>query len=275
MLVGYMIMKSFMKYPGSKQLMMSRLLRHLPKQGECLVECFAGSCSVALNTNYERYLLNDANPDLIHLYRLVQYSPEHVIAATKGLFTAHSNRDSWFYAIRRAYNESRDADERAFMLLYLSRHCFNGLIRYSSKGDFNTPFGDYTKPYFPEREVAEKLENAVFSSMDFREFLLVAAEQPGEKVCYADPPYLKHDSASQVFTAYTKQGFSLQSHVDLNRMLFELRPAFVKTLLSNHDGQLLTDTYNSAMRTVRFRVQRTISAKTKQRKSAPEVLLYY
>jgi hypothetical protein len=37
--------------------------------------------------------------------------------------------------------------------VYLNKHCFNGLCRYNAKGGFNTPFGRYKKPYFPEKEM--------------------------------------------------------------------------------------------------------------------------
>ncbi|XCW70283.1 DNA adenine methylase [Kosakonia cowanii] len=49
---------------GSKARLMTQLRPHLPK-GKRLVEPFAGSCSVMLNTEYDEYLIGDVNPDFI------------------------------------------------------------------------------------------------------------------------------------------------------------------------------------------------------------------
>jgi len=42
---------------------------------------------------------------------------------------------------------------KAALFLYLNRHGYNGLCRYNASGEFNTPFGRYKKPYFPEKEM--------------------------------------------------------------------------------------------------------------------------
>lgn len=276
-----MAVRAFMKYPGSKQLMMSKLLRHIPRQGDILIECFAGSASVALNTSYKRYILNDSNKDLITLYKLVHDDPDAVIKETKSLFRSETNNPDYYYGIRDAFNLMTCLEDRAIVLLYLSRHGYNGLLRYNSHNQFNTPFGKYKKPYFPEHEMhffAEKLEHAEFHSLDFSTFINLAASTEGkrDKICvYADPPYLKHDTQSSVFTEYTAQGFKHERHVELDRLLTAKKQHFDRVLLSNHDGHLLRETYKGAQRIVRFKVPRTISAKTKERKPAPEVLLYY
>lgn len=262
--------------------MMKKLLRHLPRSGDVLIDVFTGSASVALNTSYRRYLLNDSNKDLITLYKLIQSNPELVIKETKTLFRAETNNPDYYYGVRDAFNLMTCLEDRAIVLLYLSRHAFNGLLRYNSQNQFNSPFGKYKQPYFPEREIryfAEKLEYAEFHSLDFSTFInLAVASIDGkrDKVCaYADPPYLKHDQQSTVFTEYTAQGFKQDRHIELDKLLTDNRHHFDRVLLSNHDGKLLRETYKGAQRIVRFKVPRTISAKTKERKPAPEVLLYY
>ncbi len=40
--------------------------------------------------------------------------------------------------MREAFNQSTDTEKRS-VLLYLSRHCYNGLCRYNSRGEFNVP----------------------------------------------------------------------------------------------------------------------------------------
>lgn len=270
-----------MKYPGSKQLMMAKLKRHL-QNGDVLVECCTGSASVALNTDFKHYVLNDANLDLITLYKLVQSNPEAVIRETKSLFRPETNNADYYYSIRNSFNLMTDPEERAVILLYLSRHGYNGLLRYNSSNGFNVPFGNYKTPYHPEPEIlyfAQKLEKAEFHCMDFVAFINMITkryENSGLTLSgYIDPPYLKHDNQTTVFTEYTAKGFSYERHVELDAILTQNRHHFGQVLVSNHDGKLLKETYKGAKRIVRFKVPRTISAKTKERKPAPEVLLYY
>ncbi|WP_275380568.1 DNA adenine methylase, partial [Xenorhabdus bovienii] len=59
--------KTILKWAGSKVRVMDKLLPHLPA-GKRLVEPFAGSCAVMMNTDYPAYLVADINADLINLY---------------------------------------------------------------------------------------------------------------------------------------------------------------------------------------------------------------
>lgn len=63
--------KTILKWAGSKVRIMEQLRPHLPK-AKRLVEPFAGSCAVMMNTDYEQYLIADANIDLIRLYKQVK-----------------------------------------------------------------------------------------------------------------------------------------------------------------------------------------------------------
>ena len=126
-----------LKYPDSKQLMMKRLLRHLPKKGDVLIDVFIGSASVPLNTKYKEYHLNDANTDLISLYRFIQHDVNTFIIESRKLFNTTTNNPEFYYSVREKFNQSQDNTERALLLLYHNRHCFNGLLRYNSRGIFN------------------------------------------------------------------------------------------------------------------------------------------
>lgn len=63
--------RPFLKWAGNKYRIIDRVRAALP-DGKCLIEPFAGSGAVFLNTNYERYIINDNNPDLIHLYNILK-----------------------------------------------------------------------------------------------------------------------------------------------------------------------------------------------------------
>ena len=59
-------MKPFLKWAGSKYRIVDRIKAVLPG-GKRLIEPFAGSAAVFLNTTYPDYLLADTNGDLINL----------------------------------------------------------------------------------------------------------------------------------------------------------------------------------------------------------------
>ena len=55
-------MSTILKWAGNKTAIMSELKKHLPA-GPRLVEPFAGSCAVMMETEYPSYLVADINPD--------------------------------------------------------------------------------------------------------------------------------------------------------------------------------------------------------------------
>lgn len=270
--------RSMMKWPGSKQLMLAKLFRHIPKRGDVLVEPFAGSCSVALNTNYKSYLLNDANPDLIELYKIARDEPDWLVKELSVLFVQENNCAARYGQLKRIYNQCANLRRRAVLLMYLSRHCFNGIVRYNRSGIFNVSFGDYKKPYLPVDEIhafSKKMQNARFFCMDFQKFIAFAAKESGEKVCYVDPPYLPLNNGKSVFTQYVAEGFPLARHKDIDTVIMENRALFTKVFVSNHLSVFLPTSYPSHIKKSSFNVTRTISCDAKNRKKAKEVLLYY
>ncbi|MBD2809872.1 Dam family site-specific DNA-(adenine-N6)-methyltransferase [Xenorhabdus sp. Vera] len=152
-----MVNKTILKWAGSKVRIMDKLLPHLPA-GRRLVEPFAGSCAVMMNTDYDEYLIADANADLIKLYKSVQTDCDHFIKSAAPWFSFFKESCD-FYELREAFNSGYEHGQfndylcRPALFLFLNRHCFNGLCRYNTKGEFNVPFGHYKKPYFPAAEI--------------------------------------------------------------------------------------------------------------------------
>ena len=60
-------MKPFLKWAGNKYRIVDKIPELLPP-GRRLIEPFAGSVAVFLNTDYEENVVNDLNSDLIHLF---------------------------------------------------------------------------------------------------------------------------------------------------------------------------------------------------------------
>ena len=136
--------KPFLKWAGGKTKLVPFIELNLPsKPRRRLVEPFAGSAALSLALDFDAYLLNDANPDLIGLYRLLKQEKQEFIDFAHSFFIPENNRESRFYELREQFNHSNDLPERSALFIYLNRHAFNGLCRYNSKGKFNVPFGRY------------------------------------------------------------------------------------------------------------------------------------
>src|SRR5437660_1466876 len=147
------IKKPFLKWAGSKTRLITCLKPYLPIGEHRYVEPFVGSGAVFLNTDYSETLLCDSNEDLINLYTLLKVKRMEFIQACKELFTNQNNAEDRYYSLRNEFNKSKPGARRSSLFVYLNRHCYNGLCRYNSAGQFNTPFGRYEGPYFPENEM--------------------------------------------------------------------------------------------------------------------------
>lgn len=264
-----MAVKTPLKWVGSKARLMPQLSPHLPK-GKRLVEPFAGSCAVMMNTDYEEYLIADVNPDLIHMYRAIQEVPDMFIGEAKGLFESGNNA-SFYYDIREHFNVSKDVTQiwRAVAFLYLNRHCFNGLCRYNKAGGFNVPYGKYKQPYFPKAEIlafAEKAKRATFVTASYLETLNML--QPGD-VVYCDPPYL---TESDNFTAYHGSGFNHMDHGKLARQLRKLAQKGIPVVASNSDLTAVHSFYQD-FEFVHINAPRSVGGAATSQKSATEVII--
>lgn len=195
-------MKTILKWVGSKSGLMPELIKYLPA-GDRLIEPFAGSCAVMMNTDYPAYLVADVNPDLINLYRQVKEHTRPFIVVAASLFNQNKTEES-YYKVRNDFNFTASLPllERAAQFLYLNRHGYRGLCRYNKRGEFNNPYGYYKQPYFPLAEIeafAAKAQRATFECLDYSDTLNMV--RAGD-VVYCDPPY--HGT----FTAYHTAGFS-------------------------------------------------------------------
>lgn len=224
------IVSPYLKWVGAKTRSMPALLAALPSPEyvECLIEPFAGSASVFLNTRYRQYVLGDSNPDLVSTWRHARDNPGALITALRRLYREGNSEQAW-HENRAAFNRMKDCTEKAALFIYLNRHGFNGVCRYNKKGMFNVPFGRPVRPYLPEREIMIFARKAArcyvsFFHAGFEETLsaattgLFAALRCG---IYCDPPYLPLSDTS-AFTQYDGQVFTPAHHQRLVTRLQEI-----------------------------------------------------
>ena len=266
-------MKPFLKWAGGKMRLVTRIRSVLPA-GRRLVEPFVGSGALFLNTEYDEYLLADANRDLINCYQQLQQGGPAFIDVCASYFTPANNQPDAYYAWRTHFNTTTDAAEKAAIFVYLNRHGYNGLCRYNGSGGFNVPFGRYARPYFPHGEMIyfwQKAARCEFAIADFLTTLQATA--PGD-VVYCDPPYVPL-SATAHFTSYSADGFSMESQRRLAQAAEAAAGCGVPVVISNHDVPFTREIYAGADDLIFFDVRRHISCDSANRSAAAELLALF
>lgn len=265
-------MKPFLKWAGNKYQIIERIKEVLPK-GKRLIEPFVGTGAVFLNTSYSQYILSDINEDLIQLYTYISQEGQNFIDYCKTFFIDVNNTAESFYYWRSVFNQTEDLRTKAALFVYLNKHGFNGLCRYNADGGFNVPFGKYTKPYFPEKEMQffhQKSKYAVFKVADFLNTMNEAL--PGD-VVYCDPPYIPLSKTAN-FTSYSSGGFTEIQQKELVKAAENLAQKGVPVIISNHNTEFVHRVYQNAQIHI-FDVQRYISCNGLNRNKASEILAIF
>jgi DNA adenine methylase len=186
-----------LKWAGGKRWQVPYLrLLWTPHAGRRLVEPFCGGLAVTLGLSPACALLNDANPHLINFYRWLQVGLSIDLEMENDEASFYRQRDRFNSLLASGNAESREA---AGLFYYLNRTGFNGLCRFNRTGEFNVPFGRYTRIGYARDFTGyrETFAPWTFTNVDVQAMALA----PGDFV-YADPPY------DVEFTQYAKEGFS-------------------------------------------------------------------
>jgi len=264
--------RPFLKWAGGKYRIANKVKQNLPN-GSRLIEPFVGAGSIFLNTNFDRYVLNDINKDLINVFKYLKKDKKLFIKYCKQFFTIDSNRKNSFIELRDLFNKTDDQRLKSALFVYLNRHVFNGLIRYNQNGKFNTSFGDYKKPYFPEKEMlyfSKKLKTTKLTSLDFSKIMTIAKK--GD-VIYCDPPYVPI-SLTAKFVNYHSTGFNLAQQRQLVVLAKELSNIGIPVIISNQDTKFTQKLYCNAQ-LYSFNVQRFISCNVQNRRKSKEILAVF
>ena len=162
------------------------------------IEPFLGSGVVVFNVLPKRALLADSNPHLINFYEAISIGAISPASTRRhleneGAELCRSNGEH-YYTVRERFNRIHDPLD----FLFLNRACFNGLIRFNRKGEFNVPF--CRKPNRFSQSYVTKICNQVRAVMDIltvRDFVF-ATQDLSETInmaqstdfMYCDPPYV-------------------------------------------------------------------------------------
>lgn len=178
----------FIKWSGSKQSQANFIASLAPSNFNTYYEPFLGGGAVFGILQPQKAICADINKPLIALWNLIKKRPQLVTKKYEENWNKLQKDYKYYYKTRDRFNHKASPHD----LLFLSRTCVNGLIRYNQQGKFNNSLHYTRKGIHPERfaEIVsnwhQRIKNCLFLPADYREATKNAKR--GDFV-YLDPPY--------------------------------------------------------------------------------------
>lgn len=301
------ILKPILKWVGGKTQIIDKLITDFPVEINNYREAFLGGGSVLLTLlsyvksgiikiqgNIYAY---DLNEPLIYIYKNIQTRHNELYDVMQTIITdfnecgngeinrtptnieeAKIAKENYYYWIRSEYNKLCLTEKKSIlgsaMFIFLNKTCFRGVFRVGPKG-FNVPYGHYNNPEIINKEHLEEIhnliQNVVFECCDFNTSLTIV--EPNDFV-YLDPPYAPETDTS--FVGYTENGFNIENHNHLFKLIHILTNTNKKIMLSNADVSLVRENFtNEKYSTLSILCKRSINSKNPDAKAKEVIIKNY
>jgi len=296
--------KPILKWVGGKTQIMDKLIKDFPSEMNNYREAFLGGGSVlltllsyvktgAIKINGSIYAY-DLNEPLICLYKNIQTNHvelydklQIIITEFNGCGTGEINRkpknieeaklakENYYYWVRSRYNKLTPTEKKTVIgsaiFIFLNKTCFRGIFRVGPNG-FNVPYGHYNNPEIINKEhldeISGLIQDVIFECSDFTASLSTVES---DDFVYLDPPYAPETDTS--FVGYTENGFDLDAHKNLFKLIHELTETNKKVILSNADVSLIRENFTNAKYNIySILCKRSINSKNPSAK-AKEVII--
>ena len=157
-------MKPFLKWAGGKGQLLPEIAKYYPFSDVRIkkyAEPFVGGGAVLFDIlgkyDMDAVYISDINADLINAYTVVRDHVDELVAHLSRMQDEYvpldaDERKKYYMAKRERFNIMKLSDtvasslERAALLIFLNKTCFNGLYRVNRKGRYNVPMGSYKNP---------------------------------------------------------------------------------------------------------------------------------
>ena len=289
--------KPFLKWAGGKGQLLKEIEHYYPFSSGKITkyaEPFVGGGAVLFDIlskyDLDEVYISDINAELINTYQIIRDDIDALIemlhAMQNDFISLDTDNRKAYYMQKREHfnnlkvngNESINI-EKAALMVFLNKTCFNGLFRVNKKGLFNVPMGSYKNPMICDeknlRAVSGKLQKVTIVRGDYSE----SADFIDENTfVYFDPPYRPiTDTAS--FTAYTKNLFNDDAQIELAQFVDDMDKKGAKIVISNSDPKNSNtdddffDNIYSAYKIKRVEATRMINCNSEARGKIKELLI--
>lgn len=183
------MIKPVIKWSGSKRSQADIIKSFFPKSFSMYYEPFVGGGAMLYAIASKESICGDICKPLIDLWQEIRDNPE-TLANEYQLRWKRLQEEGYtaYYDIRDRFN----IDKSPYDLMFLSRTCVNGLIRFNEKGQFNNSL-HYSRPGIKPESLKEiivdwstHIQNVKFIAGDYIE--TTSSAKAGD-IIYLDPPY--------------------------------------------------------------------------------------
>lgn len=249
--------KPFLKWAGGKGQLLSEIEKYYPFENDNIrkyAEPFVGGGAVLFDIlskyDLESVYISDINAELINSYVVVRDSIDELterLYKMQGEYVplANDRRKEYYISARERFNELKTAEnaagniEKASLMIFLNKTCFNGLYRVNRKGMFNVPMGAYKNPLICDernlKNVSDKLQNVEIVCGDYK---LSEGFIDAQTFAYFDPPYRPLTETAS-FTAYTENSFDDAAQIALSKFVEKLNERGAKVVVRGNKDEIL------------------------------------
>ncbi len=289
--------KPFLKWVGGKGQLLKEIEKYYPFANGKITkyaEPFVGGGAVLFDIlnkyKLEKVYISDINAELINTYCIIKDDVDaliDILSAMQNIFISKDteNRKDYYLSQRERFNElkvnnnEQENIEKAALMIFLNKTCFNGLYRVNKKNLFNVPMGTYKNPLICDennlRAVSKKLQNVEIVCGDYRNSAKFIDENT---FVYFDPPYRPLTNTAS-FTAYTENLFNDNKQIELAQFTEEMNKKGAKIVVSNSDPKNsdsednFFDNIYSAHSIKKVEAARMVNCKSEARGKIKELLI--
>ncbi len=305
------IHKPILKWVGGKTQILDKLMPEFPTEINNYHEIFLGGGSVlfALLSYVNAGLIKvngtiyayDLNEPLIYVYKNIQNNHTELYDELQSLINDYNSckdgdgdgdinrkpinieeakeaKENYYYWTRSQYNKLNSDDKKTVvgsaMFIFLNKTCFRGVFRVGPKG-FNVPYGHYNNPEIINKEhldeIHDLIQNVKFKCSDFSKSLNNLEDND---YVYLDPPYAPETDTS--FVGYTENGFNIDNHNMLFKLIHQMTESNIKMMMSNSDVSMIRDNFvNKKYNITSILCKRSINSKNPESKTKEVIIKNY
>jgi DNA adenine methylase len=218
-------MKAFFGWIGGKSLLKKEIVNRFPDKIGRYIEVFGGAGWVLFHKDRHAAMevYNDANSDLVNLYRCVKHHCPELLRELSWML----NSREFFLDFREQYNTRGLTDiQRAARFFILLKTSYGSDVR--SYGCVKKNIHNAVQ-YLTDIE--KRLSTVVIEHKDFKD--LIKLYDRADALIYLDPPYYGTEK-------YYQAQFDLEDHIRLNNVLKNVKGRFI---LSYNDCEFIRELY--------------------------------
>ena len=188
-----------LKIQGIKTKLVETIAKYIVLEKDSVwFEPFMGSGVVGFNLAPRKAVFADTNPSIISFYEAIKNkqitsSLVRSFLQQEGAILAEKD-DTHYYFVRERFNKERNPLD----FLFLNRSCFNGMMRFNQKHEFNVPYGHkpkrFSKAYVTKIVHQVEYLEKLLQENDWQFFCCSFEEIIKQATChdfiYCDPPYI-------------------------------------------------------------------------------------